>query len=61
MQFDILRKNLLPAACARIYDENNVQWKEMNCMHKNKKTYLMCNLLHKYSISPTTMQLNTLD
>jgi hypothetical protein len=25
MQFGILRKNLLPAACTRIYDENNVQ------------------------------------
>jgi hypothetical protein len=25
MQFGILRKNLLPTACARIYDENNVQ------------------------------------
>jgi hypothetical protein len=57
MQFGILRKNLLPAACTRIYDENNV---EMNCMHRNKKSYLMFNLLHKYSIPPTTMQLNTL-
>jgi hypothetical protein len=61
MQFGILRKNLLPAACARIYDENNVQLKEMNCMHRNKKSYLMFNLLHKYSIPPTTMQLNTLE
>jgi hypothetical protein len=25
MQFGILRKNLLPAACTRIYDENNMQ------------------------------------
>jgi hypothetical protein len=25
MQFDILRKNLLPAACTQIYDKNNVQ------------------------------------
>jgi hypothetical protein len=61
MQFGILRKNLLPAACARIYDENNVQRKKMNCMHRNKKSYLMFNLLHKYSISPITMQLNTLE
>jgi hypothetical protein len=34
---------------------------EMNCMHRNKKSYVMFNLLHKYSISPTTMQLNTLE
>jgi hypothetical protein len=33
----------------------------MNCMHRNKKSYLMFNLLHKYSIPPTTMQLNTLE
>jgi hypothetical protein len=25
MQFGILRKNLLPAACAQIYDGKNVQ------------------------------------
>jgi hypothetical protein len=61
MQFGILCKNLLPAACARIYDENNVQWKEINYMHRNKKSYLMFNFLYKYSISPTTMQLNTLE
>jgi hypothetical protein len=33
----------------------------MNCMHRNKKSYLMFNLLHKYIIPPTTMQLNTLE
>jgi hypothetical protein len=61
MQFGILRKNLLPAACTRIYDENNVQWKEMNCTYKNKKSYLMFYFIHKYKIPPTAMQLNTLD
>jgi hypothetical protein len=61
MQFGILRKNLLPAACTRIYDENNVQWKEMNYMHRNKKSYLMFYFLYKYKIPPTAMQLNTLD
>jgi hypothetical protein len=61
MQLDILRKNLLPAACTRIYDENNMQLKEMNCMHRNKKSYLMFYFLHKYSIPPTAMQLNTLE
>jgi hypothetical protein len=32
-------------------------------MHRNKKSYLMFNLLHKYRIPPTTtiMQLNTLE
>jgi hypothetical protein len=33
----------------------------MNCMHRNKKSYLIFNLLHKYNIPPTTMQLNTLE
>jgi hypothetical protein len=61
MQFSILRKNLLPDACTRIYDENNVQLKEMNCTHRNKKSYLMFYFLHKYKISSTAMQLNTLD
>jgi hypothetical protein len=61
MQFVILRKNLLPAACARIYDGKNVQWKEMNCMNRNKKSYLMFYFLHKYRILPTNMQLNTLE
>jgi hypothetical protein len=31
MQFGTLRKNLLPDTCTQIYDEKNVQWKEMNC------------------------------
>jgi hypothetical protein len=61
MQLDILRKNLLPAACARIYDEINVQWKEMNYTHKNKKSYLMFYFLHKYRIPQTAMQLNILN
>jgi hypothetical protein len=61
MQFSILRKNLLPAAYTRIYDKNNVQRKEINCTHRNKKTYLMFYFLHKYRIPPTAMQLNTLD
>jgi hypothetical protein len=30
-------------------------------MHRNKESYLMFNLLHKYSIPLTTMQLNTLE
>jgi hypothetical protein len=30
MQFDILRKNLLPAACTRIYDKKNVQGNELH-------------------------------
>jgi hypothetical protein len=61
MRFGILRKNLLPAACTRIYDENNVQRKEMNCTHRNKKSYLMFYFFHQYRIPPTAMQLNTLD
>jgi hypothetical protein len=59
MQFGILRKNLLPDACARIYDGKIMQLKEMNCMHRNKKSYLMFYFLHKYRIPPTAMQLNT--
>jgi hypothetical protein len=61
MQFGILRKNLLSAACTRIYDKNNVQWKEMNYTHRNKKSYLMFYFLHKYKIPLTAMPLNTLD
>jgi hypothetical protein len=30
-------------------------------MHRNKKLYLLFNLLHKYRIPPTTIQLNTLE
>jgi hypothetical protein len=48
MQFDILRKNLLPTACTRIYDRKNMQWKKMNCMHRNKKSHLMFYFLRKY-------------
>ena len=48
---------MLPAACTRIYDKNNVQWKEMNYTHRNKKSYLMFYFLHKYKIPPTAMQL----
>jgi hypothetical protein len=61
MQFDILRKNLLPVACARIYDGKNMQRKEMNCIHRNKKSYLMFYFLLKYRITPTAMQLNALE
>jgi hypothetical protein len=61
MQFGILRKNLLLAACARIYDGKNMQRKEMNFMHRNKKSYLMFYFLHKYSIPQTSMQLNALE
>jgi hypothetical protein len=61
MQLGILRKNLLPAAYTRIYDGKNMQWKEMNCMHRNKKSYLMFYFLHKYRIPPTAMQLNALE
>jgi hypothetical protein len=61
MQFGILSKNLLPAACARIYDGKNVQWKEMNCMHRNKKSDLMFSFLHKYRIPAIAMQLNILE
>jgi hypothetical protein len=28
MQFGILRKNLLPVVCIRIYDGKNMQWKK---------------------------------
>ncbi len=44
-----------------IYDKNNVQWKEMDYMHRNKKSYLMFYFLHKYKIPPTAMQLNALE
>jgi hypothetical protein len=55
----LLRKNLLPAVCAQIYDGNNVQSMEMN--YRNKKSYLMLYFLHKYRIPPTAMQLNSLE
>jgi hypothetical protein len=61
MQLGILRKNLLPAACTRIYDGKNMQLKEINCMHRNKKSHLMFYFLHKYRIPPTVMQLNALE
>jgi hypothetical protein len=61
MQFGILRKNQLPVACGRIYDGKNMQWKEMNCMHRNKKLYLMFYFLYKYKIRPRVMQLNALE
>jgi hypothetical protein len=33
----------------------------MNCMHRNKKSYLIFYFLHKYRIPPTAMQLNALE
>jgi hypothetical protein len=30
-------------------------------MHENKKSYLMLHFLHKYKLSPTSMQLNSLE
>jgi hypothetical protein len=52
---------MLPVACTRIYDGKNMQWKEINCMDRNKKPHLMFYFLHKYRIPPTVMQLNALE